>query len=133
MIRTFYFLPPIQRRQMKMLSASPIFRTSVLDEKIGEKDAAILREDIELVEGVHGELNVNDYLAGKVAPLFFGSAINNFGVKELLETFIRIAPSRNAAKLLQTGRSVPAKKNSAVLFLRYMPTWIPSTGIGLHL
>ena len=55
--------------------------TSVLDEKIGEKDAAILREDIELVEGVHGELNVDDYLAGKVAPLFFGSAINNFGVK----------------------------------------------------
>src|SRR5678809_180375 len=65
---------------------------SILDEKIGEKDAATLREDIELVEGVHGELDVNDYLAGKVAPLFFGSAINNFGVKELLETSIPIAP-----------------------------------------
>jgi peptide chain release factor 3 len=41
---------------------------------------------------VHGILNVEDYLAAKVAPVFFGSAINNFGVKELLDTFIRIAP-----------------------------------------
>ncbi|MBS1654272.1 MAG: peptide chain release factor 3 [Bacteroidetes bacterium] len=65
---------------------------SLLDVKIGEKDAAILREDVELVDGVHGELQVADYLAGKVAPVFFGSAVNNFGVKEMLDTFIRIAP-----------------------------------------
>lgn len=65
----------------------------VLDEKLGEKDAAILREDVELVDGVHGELNVNDYLQAKVAPVFFGSAINNFGVREMLDTFIRIAPA----------------------------------------
>jgi len=64
----------------------------VLDEKVGEKDAAILREDAELIEGVYGELPVNDYLSGKVAPVFFGSAINNFGVREMLDTFIRIAP-----------------------------------------
>lgn len=63
-----------------------------LDEKLGEKDAAVLREDVELVDGVHGELQVNDYLAAKVAPVFFGSAINNFGVREMLDTFIRIAP-----------------------------------------
>jgi peptide chain release factor 3 len=67
--------------------------STLLDEKIGEKEAASLREDVELVEGVHGELNTSDYLAGKVAPVFFGSAINNFGVKEMLETFIRIAPA----------------------------------------
>jgi len=65
---------------------------AIVDEKIGEKDAATLREDVELVDGVHGLLNVQDYLAAKVAPVFFGSAINNFGVKELLETFVRIAP-----------------------------------------
>src|SRR3954463_11583656 len=64
----------------------------ILDEKLGEKDATILREDVELVDGVYGELNVTDYLNGKVAPVFFGSAINNFGVKEMLDTFIRIAP-----------------------------------------
>src|SRR5439155_24925950 len=55
----------------------------VLDEKIGENDALHLREDVELIEGVHGELNADDYLNGKVSPVFFGSAINNFGVKEL--------------------------------------------------
>ncbi len=64
----------------------------VLVETIGDKDADQLREDIELIDGVYGELNVEDYLDGKIAPVFFGSAINNFGVKELLDTFIRIAP-----------------------------------------
>jgi peptide chain release factor 3 len=64
----------------------------LLEEKLGEKDAAVLREDVELVDGVHGELKVEEYLGGKVAPTFFGSAINNFGVRELLESFIRIAP-----------------------------------------
>jgi peptide chain release factor 3 len=65
----------------------------LLDEKIGERDAAQLREDVELLDGVYGQLNVQDYLEGKVAPVFFGSAVNNFGVRELLETFIRIAPT----------------------------------------
>ena len=64
----------------------------VLDEKLGEKDAATLREDVELVDGVYGALNVTDYSKGKICPVFFGSAINNFGVKEMLDTFIRIAP-----------------------------------------
>ncbi len=55
---------------------------SLLDERLGEKDAATLREDVELVDGVHGQLKVTDYLEGQVAPVFFGSAINNFGVRE---------------------------------------------------
>ena len=64
----------------------------VLDAKIGERDAAQLREDVELIEAVHGNLNIEDYLAGMVAPVFFGSAVNNFGVKEMLDAFISIAP-----------------------------------------
>jgi len=67
--------------------------SSLLDEKLGERDAAVLREDVELVDGVHGKLHVEDYRTGKVAPVFFGSAINNFGVREMLDTFIRIAPT----------------------------------------
>jgi peptide chain release factor 3 len=66
--------------------------SSVLQDKIGEKDAAVLREDVELIDGVYGALNPADYLAGKIAPVFFGSAVNNFGVKEMLDTFIQIAP-----------------------------------------
>lgn len=65
---------------------------SILNEKIGDKDADTLREDVELIDGVYGKLEADDYLSGKVAPVFFGSAINNFGVKELLDTFINIAP-----------------------------------------
>src|SRR5258708_3212716 len=66
--------------------------SEVLDQKIGEKDAALLREDVELVDGVYGPLNNADYLSGKISPVFFGSAINNFGVREMLDSFIRIAP-----------------------------------------
>ena len=64
----------------------------LLDDKIGERDAAQLREDVELIDGVYGQLEREDYLAAKTAPVFFGSAVNNFGVKELLDNFIRIAP-----------------------------------------
>ena len=65
----------------------------ILDAKIGEKDAKTLREDVELIDGVYGELNSEDYLSGNTAPVFFGSAVNNFGVKEMLDTFVRIAPT----------------------------------------
>lgn len=64
----------------------------LLNDKLGEKDAATLKEDVELIDGVYGELDIRKYLDGKIAPVFFGSAINNFGVKEMLDTFIRIAP-----------------------------------------
>ncbi len=67
--------------------------SSDLDSHIGEQDAAKLREDLELVEGVYPEFNVEDYRAASVAPVFFGSALNNFGVQELLNCFVKIAPS----------------------------------------
>jgi peptide chain release factor 3 len=63
-----------------------------LDKLVGENNAKQLRADVELIEGVYPDFEVQDYLSGKVAPVFFGSAVNNFGVKELLDTFIRIAP-----------------------------------------
>ncbi|MBD5211051.1 MAG: peptide chain release factor 3 [Bacteroidales bacterium] len=64
-----------------------------IDENVGEVDAAKLREDLELIEGVYPEFDVNEYLAGKMAPVFFGSALNMFGVKELLDCFVEIAPA----------------------------------------
>jgi peptide chain release factor 3 len=73
----------------------------MLDDKVGDRDAEQLREDVELIDGVYGELGTQDYLKGKIAPVFFGSAVNNFGVKEMLDTFIRIAPiprSRETSK-----------------------------------
>ncbi len=67
--------------------------SSDLDAHIGEQDAEKLREDLELVEGVYPEFNVEDYRQAIVAPVFFGSALNNFGVQELLNCFVKIAPS----------------------------------------
>ncbi len=64
-----------------------------LEEHIGERDAAQLREDVELVDGVYPEFDVEAYLRGEVAPVFFGSAVNNFGVRELLDCFIEFAPA----------------------------------------
>lgn len=79
----------------------------ILADKIGIADAATLREDVELIEGVYGTLQTNDYLEAKVAPVFFGSAINNFGVKELLDTFITIAPApqsrESSTRIIQPG------------------------------
>ncbi|KGI59581.1 peptide chain release factor 3 [Prevotella sp. S7 MS 2] len=64
-----------------------------LDDHVGEREATQLREDLELVDGVYPEFNIEDYRHAKVAPVFFGSALNNFGVQELLDCFVKIAPS----------------------------------------
>ena len=63
-----------------------------LENHIGAEDAQKLRDDLELVSGVYNDFDVNTYLSADVAPVFFGSALNNFGVKELLDCFVRIAP-----------------------------------------
>jgi peptide chain release factor 3 len=64
-----------------------------IDELIGDKPAAELREDLEMIDGVYDAFDKEKYLSGEVAPVFFGSAVNNFGIQELLDTFIRISPS----------------------------------------
>lgn len=63
-----------------------------IDELIGEKAAKTLRDELELVETVYPPFSREDYLKGNQQPVFFGSALNNFGVRELLDAFIEIAP-----------------------------------------
>lgn len=65
---------------------------SELDQLIGDKSANILREELELINGVYPVFNKEAYLSGSLQPVFFGSALNNFGVRELLDCFIEIAP-----------------------------------------
>lgn len=60
-----------------------------------------LRADIELIEGVYPAFDVQSYLKGEIAPVFFGSALNNFGVKELLDCFVRIAPSPRPVQAIE--------------------------------
>lgn len=63
-----------------------------LERQVGDSDARQLRDDLELIDGVYPAFSRQDYLDAEVAPVFFGSALNNFGVKELLDCFVKIAP-----------------------------------------
>jgi peptide chain release factor 3 len=63
-----------------------------LDGYVGKAAANKLREDLEMVKMVYPKLDKQSYLRGNVAPLFFGSALNNFGVQELLDSFLELAP-----------------------------------------
>ena len=69
-----------------------------LDKIVGETAAETLREEIELISEVYPEFSKEEYLEGKLQPVFFGSALNNFGVKELLDAFIEIAPTPQPKK-----------------------------------
>lgn len=64
-----------------------------LDKQVGEQEAAQLRDDLELIDGVYPAFDKQTYLSAEVAPVFFGSALNNFGIQELLNCFVEIAPS----------------------------------------
>nr|WP_313979098.1 peptide chain release factor 3 [uncultured Prevotella sp.] len=69
-----------------------------LDEQVGAEFAEQLRNDLELVNGVYSDFDVEAYRRAEVAPVFFGSALNNFGVQELLNCFVEIAPSPRPTK-----------------------------------
>ncbi|GJM08401.1 MAG: peptide chain release factor 3 [Lysobacteraceae bacterium] len=62
-----------------------------LDEILGDM-AAELRDEIELVQGASHSFDKDKYLAGKQTPVFFGSALNNFGIRPLLRSFVEHAP-----------------------------------------
>ena len=66
---------------------------SDLEAHVGEIDAEKLRDDLELLQEVYPAFDNNTYKAAETAPVFFGSALNNFGVQELLDCFVEIAPS----------------------------------------
>jgi len=69
---------------------------SELDELIGADAADELREELELIREVYPKFNQESYLQGDLQPVFFGSALNNFGVQELLDCFVEIAPPPQA-------------------------------------
>ncbi|MEF8844591.1 MAG: peptide chain release factor 3 [Bacteroidales bacterium] len=64
-----------------------------LENYLGESFAGTLREDIDLIQGVYPEFDTTQYHKGHLAPVFFGSALNNFGVRELLECFLDVSPA----------------------------------------
>ena len=89
------FKPDKQRvtEKVEVDIASPDLATH-----IGEQDAQQLRDDLELIDGVYPKFDVETYRSAEVSPVFFGSALNNFGVQELLNCFVKIAPSPRPTK-----------------------------------
>ena len=90
--------------------------SSDLDNRVGEDNAAKLREDLELVDGVYPEFEVETYRSAEVAPVFFGSALNNFGVQELLNCFVEIAPSPRPTKAEEREVEPEEKKFTGFIF-----------------
>jgi peptide chain release factor 3 len=72
-----------------------------LEQYIGGTLSRKLRDDLELITGVYPAFDREKYLAGRLAPVFFGSALNNFGVKELLDCFLEIAPSPRPVQAIE--------------------------------
>jgi len=84
---------PNQKATDEDLVLLPDLSTPDLEQLLGTKDAETLREDMELITGVYESFDREAYLAGDLSPVFFGSAVNNFGIKDLLDLFVEIAPS----------------------------------------
>ncbi len=89
---------------------------STLDEQVGKEDANKLREDVELIEGVYEDFDREAYLAGKLAPVFFGSALNNFGVQELLDNFSMLAPNPKSRPTTERKVAPEEEKFSGFIF-----------------
>jgi peptide chain release factor 3 len=89
--RFLHFRPGQQRRAEDVVAFGEL-DDPALARTLGDAPAATLREEIELVQGVYGPVDREAYRAGHLAPVFFGSALNNFGVQELLDAFTRLAP-----------------------------------------
>jgi peptide chain release factor 3 len=83
---------PDKTRIAKEVVAIEDIQSEELDELVTSEHANQLREDIDLIEGVYETWDASPYLEGDLAPVFFGSAVNNFGIQEMLDTFIDIAP-----------------------------------------
>ena len=72
--------------------------------------------DLDLISGVYKPFDVNEYLAGDLAPVFFGSALNTFGVNELLDCFVEIAPSPRPVQAVERVVNPLEEKFSGFVF-----------------
>ncbi len=87
-----------------------------LEEVLGKETVEQLQEELELLEQAGNPFEVKRYLSGSQTPVFFGSAINNFGVQELLDNFIELAPAPRPRQTL-TREVSPFEENlSGVVF-----------------
>lgn len=78
--------------------------------------AADIREEIELVRGATHEFDPQAYLAGQLTPVFFGTALGNFGVREMLDDFVQWAPAPQPRDTRQRPVRAEEEKFSGFVF-----------------
>ena len=100
-----------------------------LDELLGSQ-VDELRHDVELLEGAAHPFDKEAYLAGRQTPVFFGSAINTFGVQQLLDAFVASMPRRRFPAKQPAVPCPPMRSPSAALPSRSRRTWILPTATG---
>ncbi len=88
----------------------------MLEQHVGARHARQLREDLEVVEGVYPIFDREAYLRGELSPVFFGSAVNNFGVQEMLDCFVDIAPAPKAFRTAEREVQPTEEKFSGFVF-----------------
>jgi len=81
-----------------------------LVERGGEAAAKELLEEVNMIDEVYPKFDQEKYASGELNPVFFGSAVNNFGVKELLDCFVEIAPSPKS-RFTEEREVIPTEKN----------------------
>jgi peptide chain release factor 3 len=86
-----------------------------LDAVLGD-EAALLRENLELVLGASHEFNLAEFLTGKLTPVFFGTALGNFGVNHVLNGFVNWAPCPNERKTAERVVQANEEKFSGFVF-----------------
>lgn len=90
--RNLNLFSPDNKQQISEAIKLEDYNSKELNSIVGDEPAQLLRDELELIETVYPEYTNEKYLKGEVSPVFFGSALNNFGVQELLNCFVEIAP-----------------------------------------
>lgn len=83
---------PVLRGAKQLKSVSALIGDKNLDDLIGESAHKILADDVDLLDGAGTEFSMDKMLKGEQTPVFFGSALTNFGVEPFLESFLNLTP-----------------------------------------
>ncbi len=95
-----YVYTPVEKGRVGTHEAIESLHGDAAREFLGDRYAAFV-EEVELVRGASPAFDLQKYRAAKQTPVFFGSAVNNFGVRELLRAFVRHSPGPQARPTLQ--------------------------------
>jgi peptide chain release factor 3 len=109
-----YLYSSVGREKASTIEVIEGLHSAEAGEILGD-DAQAFRDEVELVIGACPEFNLKEYLAAKQTPVFFGSAISNFGVRELLDEFVQHAPPPRSRE--SESRTVQADEKDMTGFI----------------